>query len=240
MAVLQAGRPAGTGFAGFRRSGSAADLRADVPEPPADPGRGQAPGRRGAFPGAAQVGGQWAGQAQLGVAGDDDPGPPVRGGRVADLRGGPAEDLLEEAEGVFVMQISSLRAHLPVRKARPGLGQRRATPPGAGDPLDLDHHRRPHPAPPRPADRQGPPAALGASPQAGNAEPRPRPPRFWPPGCAGRDAGQPAKTLQGRPRPSQRTNQHPRDQASCHQENRMTSRNGLKRKLVQTLLARRG
>src|SRR5882724_2363482 len=32
------------------------------------------------------------------MAGDDQPGPPVRSVRVADLRGSPAEDLLEQPE----------------------------------------------------------------------------------------------------------------------------------------------
>ena len=55
--------------------------RADVPKPAADPGRGEPPGRGGPFPGQAQVSGQRAGEAELGVGGDDQPGPPVRGVR---------------------------------------------------------------------------------------------------------------------------------------------------------------
>ena len=103
VAVLRAWRPAGARLAGFWRTGGLGGLRADVPEPAADPGRGQ-PARPGwPFPGAAQVGGQRTGQAQLGMAGDDQPGPPVRGGRAADLGPGSAEDLLEEPEHVFVM-----------------------------------------------------------------------------------------------------------------------------------------
>ena len=47
-----------------------------------------------AVPRAAQVRGERTGQAQLGVGGDDQPGPPVGGGRVADLGCGPAQDLL--------------------------------------------------------------------------------------------------------------------------------------------------
>jgi hypothetical protein len=66
----------------------------DVPESAADPGGGEPPGRGEAFPGQAQVGGQRPGEPELGMAGDDDPGPPVGGGRVADLGGGPAEGLL--------------------------------------------------------------------------------------------------------------------------------------------------
>jgi hypothetical protein len=56
------------------------------------------------------------------VAGDDQPGPPVRGGGVADLRGGPAEDLLEQAEGV--PQVKAAQERLPgaVHLARGGAG----------------------------------------------------------------------------------------------------------------------
>ncbi len=76
----------------------------DVPESPPYPGGGEPARRGGLFPGAAQVGCQVAGEAELGVAGDDQPGPPVGGVRVADLGCGPAEDLLEQAEGVFKEQ----------------------------------------------------------------------------------------------------------------------------------------
>jgi hypothetical protein len=46
-------------------------------------------------------------RAELGMAGDDDPGPPVRGGRVPEFRGGPAEDLLEQPEGVLARMCMS-------------------------------------------------------------------------------------------------------------------------------------
>src|SRR5208337_4463130 len=102
---------------------------------------------------------------------------------------------------------------------------------GSGEPLDLADPLRPHPAAPGPPYRRGSPAALGTPPQARDAYPRTRPPRFWPPGRPRRHAGQPAKTLPGRPRPTQRTHQHPRTQASRAEEGRLTSRYGLKRKL---------
>ena len=76
-AVLRPWRAAGAGLAGFRCAGQAGQGRVDVPEPPADPGRGQPPGRGGPFPGQAQVRRQRPGEAELGVAGDDEPGPPV-------------------------------------------------------------------------------------------------------------------------------------------------------------------
>ena len=108
--VLRSGRAAGAGFAGFRRAGQAGQCLADVPEPAADPGGGQPAGRAGPLPGQPEVGSEAAGEVQLGVAGQDEPGPPVGGGRVAQLRAGPAEDLLEEPERVLLMQISSLGA----------------------------------------------------------------------------------------------------------------------------------
>jgi hypothetical protein len=71
----------------------------DVPEPAADAGRGQAAVAGGGLPGQPEVFGQAAGEVELGVRGDDEPGPPAGSGRVAQLRAGPAEDLLEEPEG---------------------------------------------------------------------------------------------------------------------------------------------
>ena len=70
----------------------------------------------------------------------------------------------------------------PVRQDRPGLGQSHAPRAGTGEPLDLADPLRPHPAAPGPPDRRGSPAALGTPPQARDAYPRTRPPRFWPPG----------------------------------------------------------
>jgi hypothetical protein len=86
---------------GSGRGCGSAGLLTDGAESPADPGRGHRPGRLGPLPGQPQVRGQGGGQPQLGVGGDDDPGPPVRGGRVAQFRGCPAQDLLEEPEGVL-------------------------------------------------------------------------------------------------------------------------------------------
>src|SRR6266571_3932548 len=122
--VFRPWRPAGPGLAGFRRTGRAGGRRADVSKPPADAGRGEPPGWGGAFPGQAQVVGQRPGQAELGVDRDDEPGPPVRGGRVADLGGGPAEDLLEQAEGVFQVEAAQERLPQPVHLTRGGAGGR--------------------------------------------------------------------------------------------------------------------
>ena len=56
----------------------------------------------------------------------------------------------------------------------------------------------------------------------GRAHPRPRPQGFSSPGRTRGHAGQPAKTLPGRPRPPQRPDQHPRTQAPRPQEGRLT------------------
>jgi hypothetical protein len=61
-----------------------AHRRAGLPSPgcslnPRRTRRGEPPGRGGPSPGAAQILSQRPGQAELGVAGDDQPGPPVRG-----------------------------------------------------------------------------------------------------------------------------------------------------------------
>jgi hypothetical protein len=109
--VLRSWRAAGSGFAGFRRAGQAGQRLADVPEPSPDPGRGQAAGRAGPLPGQPEVGGEGADEAELGAAGQDEPGPPVGGGRIAELGPGPAEHLLEEPERV--LDIETPQERLP-------------------------------------------------------------------------------------------------------------------------------
>jgi hypothetical protein len=100
-AVLRAGRAAGSWFAGFRRAGGDGQVLADAAEPAADAGGGEPAGLAGLLPGHPDVFGERPGEVQLGVAGDDQPGPAVGGGRVAELRAGPAEVLLEEPERVL-------------------------------------------------------------------------------------------------------------------------------------------
>src|SRR5437660_1791043 len=110
-AVRGAWGASGAGLAGFRRAGQYGQRAVDVTETPADPGGGQPAGRAGPLPGQADVGGEAAGEVQLGVGGDDQPGPPVGGGGVADLRGGPSQDLLEQAKGMF--QVKAAQERLP-------------------------------------------------------------------------------------------------------------------------------
>src|SRR5271166_4266024 len=100
-AVPGTGRAPGSWFAGFRCRCEGGQCAVDVPESLADPGGGQAAGRGGALPGQAEVFGDAAGEPELGQGGQDQPGPPVGGGGVAEPGAGPAEDLLEEPECVF-------------------------------------------------------------------------------------------------------------------------------------------
>ena len=82
--------------------GRGAEVGADVAEPPADAARGERPGGVGVLlPGAAEVAGEGAGEQELGVGGDDDPGPAVGLLGGADLRGGEAEGALQGADGVL-------------------------------------------------------------------------------------------------------------------------------------------
>ena len=111
MLVGDAGWASGSGSAGFRRTGRQGDLRSEEAKSAADPGGGQPLGWAWPFPAAAQVDGEVAGQAQLGVRGDDQPGPAVGGGGVTQLGANPAEGLLEEPEGV--LKIESAQEGLP-------------------------------------------------------------------------------------------------------------------------------
>src|SRR3954454_25239739 len=90
-AVAAAGWTSGPGVCGFRRMSRKRDLRPEAAKPAADPGGGEPVRGDRAFTGSASIIGVAAGQAELGVRGDDQPGPAVAGGRVTDLRGGPAE-----------------------------------------------------------------------------------------------------------------------------------------------------
>ena len=110
---------------GFRDTSRGAQGAADVPEPPADPARGERPVRVGVFlPGPAQVGGEGAGEQELGVGSDDDPHPPVSLLGRADLRGREAEGALQGADGVLNVE--------PCEVGAPELVQGQGT--GAGVP----------------------------------------------------------------------------------------------------------
>lgn len=76
-AVLRAGWPAGTGLRRFRCTSRRAGLRVQVPEPPEDTRWCQLVRLGRLLPGPPQVGGQRAGQSELGVGRDHHPCPSV-------------------------------------------------------------------------------------------------------------------------------------------------------------------
>src|SRR5260370_40158371 len=91
--------------------GGGPDLAADVGKPAADPAWGARPGGVGGrFAGAAQVGGVFPGDEQLGVGGHDQADPPVGLCGGADFGGGQAEGALEEPEGVLFVETGQVAA----------------------------------------------------------------------------------------------------------------------------------
>jgi hypothetical protein len=109
---------------GFCDMGRGADLAPDVGKPAAGSAGGERPGRVAwFFPGAPQVGGQRAGEQQLGVGGHDEAGPPVGLLGSADLGGGEPEGAFEEPVGVFFVESGPGR-RATVRPAIAGRGRR--------------------------------------------------------------------------------------------------------------------
>src|SRR5882757_4961064 len=73
------------------------------------------------LPGSAQIGGQGPGQAELGVRGEDQPGPPFALFRGPDLWHGPAEQGLEQAK--CVLDVETAQIGLPEQvQVEPGPG----------------------------------------------------------------------------------------------------------------------
>lgn len=101
----------------MRRAG---EVSADVPEPPADPHRGEPVGGGGFLPRPAEVFGERPGEPELGVGNDQDPGPAVRGLGSAEFRGRPAEGLLREPERV--LKVESAQINLPASRG-PAVGE---------------------------------------------------------------------------------------------------------------------
>ncbi|WP_432417609.1 alpha/beta fold hydrolase, partial [Actinoplanes solisilvae] len=66
------------------------------------------------LPGQPVITDQWAGQAELGERGQDEPGPPVGLLRGADFRDRPAQDLFGEPECVFDVETAQVGAPDPV------------------------------------------------------------------------------------------------------------------------------
>src|SRR6202023_295072 len=77
-------------------------------------------GRDGGLPGQAGGGCQGAGEPELVPGRDDQPGPAVGGRGAAQQRGGPAEVLLEEPEGVLDVEAAQVRLPEPGRPFRAG------------------------------------------------------------------------------------------------------------------------
>jgi hypothetical protein len=90
----------------------------DGPEPPADTGGSEPAGKAGPLPGKPLIGGQAAGEPELGEGGQDEPGPAVGGGRIAEFRAGPAQGLLEEPERV--PEVKAAQERLPAQVRRGG------------------------------------------------------------------------------------------------------------------------
>ena len=101
------------------------------------------------------------------------------------------------------------RAHLPADEADPRLDRPEDPPRGHRRPVDLAHHRRPHPAPPRPTPRRGPPPPLGTPHRTPPPHPRPRPPRVsQPPREGGPSCGRTETLPAGPGRPPGSKNKH--------------------------------
>ena len=108
----------GARSAGFRRAGGGACGLAGAAESGADPARGHRGGRLVRLPGQPGDGGELAGEPELGVAGEQQPGPPVGGGRVPQLGAGPAQLLLEKPERVLRLR-PLIRLRDLLRRQRP-------------------------------------------------------------------------------------------------------------------------
>src|SRR5487761_389087 len=85
-------------------------------------GGGQGAGRAGPLPGQPDVLCKGAGQAELCVDRDDQPGPPAGRRRVAEPGPGPAQDLLEETERVLEIEAAQERLPGAVQLAGGGAG----------------------------------------------------------------------------------------------------------------------
>lgn len=122
---------------------------ADVPKPAADPMRAQWPGRIWRpFPRMAKVTSERDGQAELGVGGNDQPGPAVGLLGGADPGRGPPQGALGEPEGVLGVEAAQVGPphHVQVRqqprRAAPPQPQRFVRGAAVGKPLDLDADHR--------------------------------------------------------------------------------------------------
>jgi len=173
--VSGSGRPAGAGWpawatcSGFWWSGGGAQGGGKSAKFASDPGGRQAAGFRGSFPGQSLVVHEAAGEAELGVAGADQPGPPV--GLFGGAHGwaGPAQGVLDEPEGVFDVGAAPNHRRASLRVCDPHPGRRDL--PTAGTPSAARTSVRPRRTVPVAAQPRPPPPRRHPNPS-----PTPRPP----------------------------------------------------------------
>jgi hypothetical protein len=138
-------RASGGSPAGFRRIRWSAHRRQECCETPQHAGRGQTPGPLRTLPRQPSVGDPDARQPELGVGGQDQPGPPVGLFGVSEPRSGPAQGLLQEADSVFEVEPAAVRLpeEVEIRLALPAPPQSQllglAGLPGQLAHLDQDH-----------------------------------------------------------------------------------------------------
>src|SRR5215211_3245232 len=105
--------------AGFRRTRRCAYHRQECCETPKYPARCQSPASLRAFPRQPAIRRTRARQAQLGVGGQDQPRPEVGLLGVAHPRRGPAQSLLEKADGVLQVEPPDVGPPQEVRSGSP-------------------------------------------------------------------------------------------------------------------------
>lgn len=115
VSVLRSERSAGARPVGFRRTGRTGQGRSGrrLLNPRRTRGGGEPTGLGPLLPRVAKVGCERGGEAELGVGGDDQPGPTVRRRRGAELRADPAQRLLDHPEGV--LKIEPAQERLPAQ-----------------------------------------------------------------------------------------------------------------------------
>lgn len=124
LSVLGPEGAAGAGVGRSRGTGWACQVRAEVPKPSPNSGGGEAAGLGGPLPGAPEVRSGSAEEPELGVGGDDEPGPAVCGLGTAELGAGPAERRLDHPEGVLKIEAAQecLPADVDIRAGQTRLG----------------------------------------------------------------------------------------------------------------------
>src|SRR5450759_5389019 len=130
------------GGSGFWWTGWGAQCWAESAKPSPDAGGGESAGFVSSFPWEAEVVNEVACEAELGVGGEDEPGPAVGLFAVAQRWGGPAQGVLEEPEGVLDVEAAQVSppTDVEVEGGSRGHEQQRLIGPagGFGQVLDVD------------------------------------------------------------------------------------------------------